>query len=74
VPCGVVIALDRMERGQGELSAVQEVERNYGLPVVSVARLTDLIAYLAGNAELADHLPAVEDYRRTYGIAHAPAA
>ncbi len=74
MPCGVVIALDRMERGQGELSAVQEVERNFGLPVLSVARLTDLIAYLAGSADLAEHLPAVEDYRRTYGIAHAPAA
>jgi orotate phosphoribosyltransferase len=73
VPCGVVIALDRMERGQGELSAVQEVELGFGLPVVSVARLTDLIGYLAGSGELSAHLPAVEAYRRAYGIAHAPA-
>ncbi|MGA8863139.1 MAG: orotate phosphoribosyltransferase, partial [Gallionella sp.] len=45
-PCGVVIALDRMERGQGELSAVQEVRRNYDIPVISIATLDDLLGYL----------------------------
>ncbi len=45
-PAAVLIALDRQERGQGELSAVQEVEQNYGIPVISVASLTDLIDYL----------------------------
>ena len=68
VPAGVVIALDRMERGSGELSAVQEVERGYGIPVVSVANLDDLIAYLEGNPELERSLLAVTEYRGKYGV------
>jgi len=66
-PAAVVIALDRQERGQGELSAVQEVERNYGIPVISVASLTDLIDYLAGRPELENNLAAVRAYRVRYG-------
>ncbi len=72
-PCGVVIALDRMERGQGELSAVQEVERLYGLPVVSVASLEDLIGFLAGSPALAANLDAVLRYRADFGVARAAA-
>ncbi len=72
-PCGVVIALDRMERGQGVLSAVQEVERGFAMPVVSVANLDDLVAYLATRPDLTPDLDAVQEYRATYGIAHAPA-
>jgi len=68
-PCGVVIALDRMERGQGELSAVQEVQQAYGMPVVAVATLDDLCAYLGGKPELAQNLQAVARYREQYGIA-----
>ena len=49
---GVVIALDRMERGTGALSAVQEVEASYGVPVISVAGLDDLIGYLEASPEL----------------------
>jgi len=67
-PCGVVIALDRMERGQGELSAVQEVNRMYRVPVVSLASLDDLLAYLGGRAGMTDHLRAVQAYREKYGI------
>ncbi len=67
-PAGVLIALDRQERGQGALSAVQEVERDYGIPVVSVAALADLIAFLAGNPELERNLDAVNAYRLQYGI------
>ena len=67
-PGGVVIALDRMERGQGELSAVQEVQQAYGLPVVAVATLDDLLAYLGGRPELAQNLHAVFQYRQQYGI------
>ncbi len=67
-PAGVVIALDRQERGQAALSAVQEVEQNYGIPVISVARLADLIAYLGGNAELQRNLVAVRAYREQYGV------
>jgi orotate phosphoribosyltransferase len=68
VPAAVLIALDRQERGQGELSAVQEVERNYGIPVISVASLTDLIDYVSGHPELENKLAAVRAYRALYGI------
>lgn len=70
-PAGVVIALDRMERGTGEQSAVQEVEATYGIPVRAVATLEDLIAYLREgdeSADLAAHLEAVQAYRTRYGI------
>jgi orotate phosphoribosyltransferase len=67
-PCGVVIALDRMERGQGELSAVQEVNRDYDIPVISIAALNDLLGYLQGEAELVQNLKAVESYRDRYGV------
>jgi orotate phosphoribosyltransferase len=67
-PCGVVIALDRMERGQGELSAVQEVKRDYGVPVISIAALNDLLGYLQGQAELVQNLHAVQAYRDRYGV------
>ena len=68
-PAGVVIALDRMERGKGALSAVQEVREQFGIPVIAVATLEDLIAYLAGSPELAANLGAVQAYREQYGIA-----
>lgn len=67
-PAGVVIALDRQERGQGALSAVQEVEQSYGIPVIAVATLGDLIDYLAGHPELERVLPAVSRYREQYGV------
>ena len=66
---GVVIALDRMERGKGEKSAVQEVRESFGIPVVAVATLEDLIGYLGDSPELAANLDAVQAYRKTYGIA-----
>jgi orotate phosphoribosyltransferase len=69
VPAGVVIALDRQERGQGSLSAVQEVAQNYGMPVIAVATLQDLIAFLNGHPELERVLPAVSRYREQYGVA-----
>lgn len=65
-PVAVVIALDRQERGEGVLSAVQEVEQSYGLPVLSIARLTDLINYLSGQPGLTQHLAMVRDYRLRY--------
>ena len=67
-PCGVVIALDRMERGLGELSATQEVQRNYGLPVVSIAALDDLLGYLQGEAGMVQNLHATQLYRDKYGV------
>jgi orotate phosphoribosyltransferase len=69
VPVGVAIAIDRQERGTGELSAVQEVEQTTGMPVVAVARLTDVIDYLAGQPALERNLAAVRRYRETYGVA-----
>jgi len=68
VPCGVVIALDRMERGQGELSAVQEVQNSYGIPVISIATLDDLLGYLQEEAELVQNLHATQSYRDKYGV------
>ncbi len=69
-PCGVVIALDRMERGLGELSAVQEVTRNYGIPVVSIATLDDLLGYLRYESQMQENLTAVQNYRDQYGVTH----
>ena len=68
-PAGVLIALDRMERGQGELSAAQEVARDYGIPVIAVASLTDLLAYLEHHPEFDAHRQAVTHYREQYGVA-----
>lgn len=65
---GVLIALNREERGQGELSAIQEVERDFAMPVVSIVSLTQVLEYLADNAELKQHFPAVQAYREQYGI------
>jgi orotate phosphoribosyltransferase len=73
VPAGVVIALDRMERGAGPLSAVQEVRQTYQIPVVSIATLDDLVAYLQQRGAMARELQMVEDYRHLYGVAgHVP--
>jgi orotate phosphoribosyltransferase len=69
VPCGVVIALDRMERGAGELSAAQEVEQQYRIPTVSIATLDDLIAYLHTDNTMFSNLTAVDKYREKYGVA-----
>ncbi len=67
-PCGVVIALDRMERGQGELSAVQEVRRDYQVPVISIAALDDLLGFLSSESALQQNLSAVQAYRTQYGV------
>jgi orotate phosphoribosyltransferase len=71
VPAGVVVCLDRMERGAGELSATQEVERNYGIPVIAIATLDDLIGYLQGAPRFEEDLRAIAEYRRQYGVSHA---
>jgi len=67
-PCGVAIAIDRQERGLGELSAVQEVQRDNGIPVISITSLADLIRYLEDAPELQIYKPAVEQYRMEYGV------
>lgn len=60
---GVLISLDRQERGRGEISAIQEVERDYNCKVISIITLKDLIAYLEEKPEMAEHLAAVKAYR-----------
>ena len=65
---GVLISLDRQERGRGEISAIQEVERDYGCKVTSIITLKDLIAYLEEKPEMADHLAAVRKYREEFGV------
>jgi len=67
-PCGVVIALDRMERGSGSQSAAQEVRSQFGIPVISIATLEDLTAFLGTRADMARQLQAVERYRKEYGV------
>jgi len=67
-PSGVVIALDRMERGIGERSAVQEVQQMHGLAVTSIINLDDLVEFLQQDQELSLYLYAVERYRAQYGI------
>jgi orotate phosphoribosyltransferase len=67
-PAAVSIALDRKERGQGELSAVQEVQRDYGMPVIAIATLDDLLGYLAHSPDLADNQIKVQAYRNQYGV------
>lgn len=67
-PCAVVIALDRMERGLGDLSAVQEVRQSYGIPVVAIATLSDLLCFLQDEAEMVANLSAVRAYRDLFGV------
>ncbi|HIP53037.1 MAG TPA: orotate phosphoribosyltransferase [Chromatiales bacterium] len=67
-PGGVVIALDRQERGQGEKSAIQEVEEDYGIPVAAIVRLEDLIDYLEEKPEAKDDLQRILAYRAKYGV------
>lgn len=65
---GVLIALDRQEKGKGELSAIQEVERDYSCKVTSIISLGDLITYLEAKPEMAEALAKVREYREQYGI------
>ena len=65
---GVLVALDREERGSGELSATQQLTAEYGIPVFAIARLTDLLAYAADKPELSDHRQQLTAYRERYGV------
>ena len=67
-PAGVLIALDRMEKGQGDLSAIQEVEKEFGIPVVSIIDLNDIIDYLKTKPDMQHYLEAMVEYRKQYGI------
>ena len=67
-PCGVAIALDRQEKGLGELSAVQEVETSHHLPVCAIANLSDLLEYVENQQDMAQHLLKIQLYRQAYGV------
>jgi len=66
--CGVAIALDRQERGKGEKSAAQEVENEFGLPVVAIAGLNDLIDFLESRSVTNIDIQAIRRYRNDYGV------
>jgi len=66
---GVLIALDRQEKGKAELSAIQEVERDFNTQVTSIVKLADLISYLELQGTMDEHLAAVKAYRDQYGVA-----
>ena len=68
-PAGILIAFDRMERGRGERSAVQELTLEFGLPVIAIATLEDLLAFLAARPDLANQAAEVVGYRERYGAA-----
>jgi orotate phosphoribosyltransferase len=67
-PAGVLIALDRQERGQGELSAAQEVARDHGIPVIAIASLADVLAYAGERPALAAEHARLLAYRERYGV------
>jgi orotate phosphoribosyltransferase len=66
-PCGIVVSLDRQERGTGTESAIQEIERDFKLPVINLFCLDDLVDYLSQKPEMADKLDRVSQYRAEYG-------
>ncbi|UTV27888.1 orotate phosphoribosyltransferase [Photobacterium atrarenae] len=65
---GVLVAIDRQEKGKGELSAIQEVERDFGCEVISIVSLGDVVTYLAEQPSMEQHLAAVKAYRAQYGV------
>ena len=67
-PAGVIIALDRQEKGTGELSAIQEVEQQYNIPVLSIIKLEHLISYIENNGDFNQYTDKVKAYRDQYGI------
>lgn len=68
VPGAALIALDRQEKGKAEQSAIQEVEQDYGIPVISIVKLEQVLAYVADQPELQQYAPAIEAYRKQYGV------
>ena len=69
-PAGMALSLDRMERGQGELSAIEEVRQRHGIPVIAIATLDDLMSWLADSAEFRNNLNSIREYRQLYGVVH----
>lgn len=67
-PAGVIIALDRQEKGKGELSAIQEVERDFKIPVISIVKLEQVMQYVSEKEDFKQYFPAIKAYREQYGI------
>lgn len=67
-PAATLIALDRQEKGKAEASAIQEVERDYGIPVISIVTLEQVLAYVADQPELTQYAVSIEAYREKYGV------
>jgi len=67
---GILVALDRQEKGNGELSAIQEIERDFNIPVISIINLQQIIDYLQAENDLilSEHIGAIQAYRDTYGV------
>ncbi|MCQ8104061.1 orotate phosphoribosyltransferase [Methylomonas sp. SURF-2] len=65
---GVVIALDRQEKGQNRISAVQEVSQQFGVPVLAIISLAHIIEFIEQSTEFSDKLPIIRGYRQQYGI------
>lgn len=70
---GILVAVDRQERGRGELSAIQEVERDFGVPVLSIIDFGQIITYVEETGQHAEHLAAIRSYRDEFGIVAPPA-
>ena len=68
IVAGVAISLDRMERGEGDLSAVREIEKRHGIPVISIAGLDDLMSWIEDRGEFRQNLKAIAEYRELYGV------
>lgn len=67
-PAGVVIGLNRQERGQGQLSAIDEVQQQYNIPVLSIVTLANIVDYLSGQKDRYTEVAAIDAYRQQYGI------
>ena len=69
-PAGILVALDRQERGQGDLSAIQEIEKEFHVPVIRLITLVNIMDYLTFQRrdELKTHLHAIREYRQRYGV------
>lgn len=66
-PAGVVVSLDRQERGQGSLSAIAEIEQDYHIPVLNLINMDDIQAFVAQESAWSAFLPSITAYRRVYG-------
>jgi orotate phosphoribosyltransferase len=65
---GVVIALDRQEKGQNQMSAVQEVSQQFGIPVLAIISLAEIIEFIEQDPDFIDKLEIISSYRQQYGI------